>query len=402
MAAKSRVSSANRQSEAGAVKAALDRLGVVAPHTKKPVNDALLFGIGGGIGVGYYVMQYGPMLTLYVNTRIMTQESAKAGFPQAIADALGLMYKSFETPKSGEFLKKIDKALANGATPIVWAHRSGLKYYESQRKHDMTYHTIALLGSCDEGHGFTTVDLSAKPLTLSREYFEGVSRNPMAGKLRAMIIEPPSKPLDLKMTVVAGINACRSQMLEGWPIGRSQSNTGVNGLQKWASLLTDAKDKKGWPALFPTGDLLYPRLLSIFEQIELRGDRGAFRRLYADFLREAADVLGRKTLAKLADRFDDAAQQWSDLAAAFLPDRVPAFREIRNLLLRKSELFVTQGADARPEMQKINERLAAIEASVATSYPLDAAGRTALLADAAKRILAIAALERELFEALEG
>src|SRR4051812_13240267 len=66
-----------RQSEAGAIRFALTRLGVTAPHTKEPYSDAMLFGLGGGIGVGYYTFDYSGFVSMYLNTRFMTQESAK-------------------------------------------------------------------------------------------------------------------------------------------------------------------------------------------------------------------------------------------------------------------------------------------------------------------------------------
>ena len=46
-----------RHAESAAVANVLAFRGVLAPHTKEPFSEALLFGIAGGIGCGYFVIQ---------------------------------------------------------------------------------------------------------------------------------------------------------------------------------------------------------------------------------------------------------------------------------------------------------------------------------------------------------
>ena len=63
---------------------------------------------------------------------------------------------------------------------------------------------------------------------------------------------------------------------------------------------------------------------------------------------------------------------WRELPTLLLPDEVPPFAETRALLRSKHALFVEQGGAALGEMVAINERLAAIRASMATEFPLTA------------------------------
>src|SRR4051812_41918888 len=79
-----------RQVEAGAVRNVLAYHGVVTPHSGKPFDEALLFGIGGGIGLGYFVYMMPDHASLFVATRITTQESGHPGFAGAICERLGL------------------------------------------------------------------------------------------------------------------------------------------------------------------------------------------------------------------------------------------------------------------------------------------------------------------------
>ena len=46
------------------------------------------------------------------------------------------------------------------------------------------------------------------------------------------------------------------------------SNIGTEGLRKWARLLTDRKDKKGWPKVFPNGALAYLGLRRVYDGLE--------------------------------------------------------------------------------------------------------------------------------------
>src|SRR5690349_21183850 len=42
---------------------------VVSPHTNKPFSEAFVLGLGGGVGAGYFVFQYGDDSTMFIGTR---------------------------------------------------------------------------------------------------------------------------------------------------------------------------------------------------------------------------------------------------------------------------------------------------------------------------------------------
>src|SRR3990172_7681172 len=60
-------------------------------------------------------------------------------------------------------------------------------------------------------------------------------------------------------------------MARGIQVGQFRGNFGLAALEKWASLLTDERDRKGWPRFFPAGRDLLAALLAVYVQIELRG-----------------------------------------------------------------------------------------------------------------------------------
>jgi hypothetical protein len=211
---------------------------------------------------------------------------------------------------------------------------------------------------------------------------------------RALKVEAPAKALDLREGIREGIRACSQQMLHGWDKGGYKGNFGVQGLRKWANLLTDPKDKKGWPKFFPRGPDLHSALWSLFEQIESRGNgSGAFRPLYAEFLDEAGEVLGIAKLTELADQMRASGRMWSALAAALLPESIEPFSEIRRLGLERQRLFISKGQQGLDEIRSINKRLEGLRTDLEAEFPLDPDSTADLLNDLRVRAQDIAQLE---------
>jgi len=64
-----------------------------------------------------------------------------------------------------------------------------------------------------------------------------------------------------------------------------------------------------------------------------------------------------------------------------LPDSVEPLCEAREVTAAKYQLFTARGPAAASQMQKINRRLAAIEAGAAKDFPLNAKQTRELLAE---------------------
>ena len=57
-----------KYSETTAIRHLLDYYGVKAAHNNKPISEAMLFGISGGIGFSYYLFEYdGYEPTLFIS-----------------------------------------------------------------------------------------------------------------------------------------------------------------------------------------------------------------------------------------------------------------------------------------------------------------------------------------------
>src|SRR6185436_12685052 len=98
------------------------------------------------------------------------------------------------------------------------------------------------------------------------------------------------------------------------------------------------KAADSWEKIFRPGAHLYQGLRSITEYIEYYGTGGGLcRPIFAEFLSESGGALKDAGLTALGERYARLGVAWSELALAALPDRVPAFRETRELLARKWE-----------------------------------------------------------------
>jgi hypothetical protein len=106
-------------------------------------------------------------------------------------------------------------------------------------------------------------------------------------------------------------------------------------------------------------------------------------------------LLNKPALKDAARQFRTAANAWCDFANALLPDSVPAFKETRQLKLRRRELYVEKGGDSVEERRAINERLNQIKAEVAKSFPLSNEEAAALRETLAAHVLKIHDIELE-------
>jgi hypothetical protein len=182
-----------------------------------------------------------------------------------------------------------------------------------------------------------------------------------------------------------------------------KSNFGLNALAKWADLAGDLGVKKGWGRVFPPGPSLFQAQRQVFAYIETLGTGGSGSRgMYADFLEEAGLVLENPGLGEVAAQFRTAAQAWTDLAEAALPDEVPQLGELKTLERQKMALVLAQGQAAMPELEVIRAREAAIVAEVNEAYPLDETGAGAFYEGLAGHIRRVHDLETAAVEGLQA
>ncbi|MBI3449019.1 MAG: DUF4872 domain-containing protein [Acidobacteria bacterium] len=388
--------SGGRHHETAHLRNILDHLGLKAPHTGAPYSEEMLLGIGGGIGCGYFLFETGGSTFVSVGTRHLWQ-STKADFIQGICGRLGCRVTTKEASGHRAAEENLHEALLGGRPAVVWLGQASLPWHglpiEWLKLH---VYCIVVYGFDEKAGRYLVADRSRKPFTIDAKELAAARPAVISLRSRTLFVEPPNRAPDLAHAIRDGLQACVQGMIKP-----GSANFGLSALQKWADLLTNAKDVKGWPRALPPGTALLDALMSCYGGIETQGTGGgAFRSMYAAFLDEARGVLSLPALGDVAAGFRESAAAWTGLAGASLPEYVPLLVEARGLMGLKARLFEEGGDDSVPGILEVEGKLAALRDQAAIAFPLSAAQALDLLAGMRKKVERIHEIETGAIEAL--
>jgi hypothetical protein len=379
----------------------LSYLDIKAPHSGQPYSEAMLFGLGGGLGFSYFVIEYksARVKTLTLGTRITTlEESSRPQFVQTICQRIGVPVRVVQSSSPAAAHRGVRLALAEGIPPIVWIDLSGPPYRFSP-----TAEYAAAVVYAWKDDRILVSGKSRRPLSFRRKSFEAARASIGVPRARAVIVQRPERIPNLGTAVLDAVRETRDQMARGIDVGSFRGNFGLAGLEKWASLLTDDQDRKGWPRFFPPGRDLLAALAAVFAQIELRGrGGGAFRGLYADFLEEAAEAGKQRRLREAVEPFRLSARAWHNLARAALPNSVPELRRLRELTAAREALLARRGPDGLEEAERLGDEARRLRHTIEDQFPIPPADVLDLLSDLRRRVLKIHALEAAALQALRA
>jgi len=368
--------------------------GVVAPHTGKPLSEELLFGIGGGIGAGYFVVQYGGGTGFALGTRHLWHDHL--AYLKALCMRLGVLPTVKEASGPGPALDQLTETLQPGKPAICWLDPTSLPYYAyPERWRGAFTHVAVVFGHDLDKDEVWISDIARRGLCIRTAELRAAREAVESHRCRILSAEPPHALPDLRRPVRDGIRACYEELLSPPFV-----NFGIDSLKHWGLLVGNRKLQEGWTKLFKPGPRLLYALTWTYRYIEHLGSGGGGRRgMYATFLDEAGELLEHSQLTPIAAMYRACAERWTDIATAALPDSVPLLKETRALIAKRTALLRDQGTDALPELEKIQKRLNAIEEKAA-DFPLSKRESAALLADLSARILELYEAECEALSAL--
>jgi hypothetical protein len=390
--------------ETAALRGLFAAAGIVDPSTGDALSEAMLLGIGGGLGAAYFVFEYaGHPPHLYVGTRVGHQYPYTADFASAVCERLGVAFTIAETGGKKAAATSLRGAIAGDRAAITWADMASLPHQALPDTDTGALPHVVLVSSIDDEAGTATIyDVSSHPFIVDAPALDAARARLRKAKNRVLSIDEGAAIGDVKEAVRAGLRGCVQSLRDGALVSRAAGNFGLTAMSKWAGLANNGRNKKGWPKAFAPGVALYAGMRQTYFWIEASGTGGGgFRPMYADFLDQAAMLLSNDALATVAGTYRDLGEHWTALAMAMLPDGVPALSETRELLDAKRDA-VARGPDGIEALRAANARLDEIEASMVTSFPLDEAAAMALYADLEARLNDIVRLETEAVDALEA
>jgi hypothetical protein len=313
------------------------------------ISPALLYGIGGGIGFAHLVFVYGPgpaasglrseatregaapgatgpresserqqhgWTTVHVDGRYNALYFDKKGFVELACARLGVPVRVRPLANPATAGKQLRQALAAAPEVLLTVDLSRVPgAVPAVRPMSPCLVTVA-----GEGDELTVTGLPQGRVTMTWDELIA-ARWTEARKYGGLYVFGTPPPLDAGSAAGTAV-ARTAQSLLAPSSTRFDVNFGIPGIRRWARLLTDPRDKRGWPALFPDPAALRAALDSVADGLGGPGrTRDAGRAQYAAFLDEAATLVGSRELAEAAGTYRDLAQRWGELVAlAARPD----------------------------------------------------------------------------------
>ena len=366
--------------DTAAVANVLAHHGVTAGHTGEPLSEAMVLGVGGGLGAGYILWEFqahgSPDLVLGFRNRWQYP----ARWMAAALERLAVPAAHHETGGARTAARQLDAALASGHPALVTVDRQSVGYWHLPPElegHD-GYPVVVY---AEEGERVHVDDRGLAPLTVARPTLDAARARVGSYRHRMCVIEPDRDeiPADvLRAAVRAGLADAAEHL------AATSDSFGLPAWRKWSRMLTATRGAKAWPVVFADRRGLAGALLSAYEGIEPVGpDGGHLRGLYADFLDEAAELLDDAQLTRAATAWRAAGERWHALAEVVLPPG-----RLRELLVEVHAAVVERGDEGAGEAAAAASELWRTRARL-DETPRDDASIPALFAEMAELLEAI-------------
>jgi len=352
-----------RHAETASLANTLRAQGVRAPHNGQPFSEAMLLGIGGGLGAGYILWEFKEHHVKVLVFGWQNRWQYPMQFYENLCKRINVTPTFRETGSQKAAAQQLTEALDSGKPIVAWVDRAQMPYLQLPKSLEGHIgHLIAIYG-IEDGE-FLVDDLAVKPFRVPAETMVSARARIGSYKNRLLLATPEGAP-DLSEAIMAGLQACVEHL------SQSSDSFSLPTFQKWGKMMTHRKNPKGWPVVFADRRGLYSALKSAYEGIELVSTGGGgMRGLYADFLEEAADVLNRAVLREVAEQYRKLAARWSAFASAALPDPIEPLRQTKELLCQRYNILMTEGGDGVEAMRPLTEQLGKLYVQHNLEFPM--------------------------------
>jgi Butirosin biosynthesis protein H, N-terminal/Domain of unknown function (DUF4872) len=334
------ISYPGRHYETGTIANALLAMG-------SPRSEKMVLGASGGIAFGYFIFAYTGQLPHVA----LLPRNTFSPFLRAL-DNLGIRRESRETVNPEKAESNLFLELDSGHAPLVWVDIFSLPYRRDLSNGMWLTSPVAIVGY--SGDEFLIADGSGPATAVSRKDLAAARAKIKKDRFRMLVLERPDEAR-IAEGLKNGIETCTSLFLDKPPAG-SVNNFGITGMRQFIKMLTDEKNAAGWARKFAVNPATLQSLAGtvgqpgVFDWIDTWGTAGsADRTTYAEFLDEAAELIGRPDLGEAANLFHQSAQNWATIAELCLPNEIP---ELARLKALKRSFARTRPADpARPRLR---------------------------------------------------
>jgi hypothetical protein len=290
-----------------------------------PITEALVLGIGGGLGAGYILWEFSQETDPKPIRGVPVRRVVTIGFRNnwqypdrwvdKTLDRLGVAFQREQTAGPAKAERQLESALASGRSVMADVSAADLPYWHlPDEERGWWGYPIAVTGQ--EDGAFAVYDRNDGRLTVTRSAMSE-ARNRIPSWKNRMVTITASRSLGHEQ-MAAAIEAGLADAVAH--LASSSDSFSLPALAKWARMV-DSEKGKGWRRVFADGQGLWRALRSTYESVADVGiEGGSLRPLYAEFLVEASSQLDRPELVEVGRLYQRAADAWDDVADAALPD----------------------------------------------------------------------------------
>jgi hypothetical protein len=353
------------------------------------LSEAMLLGIGGGLGAGYVLWEFKAHESAIIVLGFRNRWNYQTERLTILCERLDAKHTVQEAGGAKAAAANLQAALDAGRPFIAWVDKAHLPHqFLPEALKGYASHIVGVHEQ--KGDDILVDDLGEKLFAVPVDIFAAGRARIGSDKNRLLLVEAPGK-VDLKKAIVMGIQDHIQHL------GGDSDSFNLPVYKKWARMLTDTRNKKGWPVVFKKRVGLYATLRSVYEGIVLDGTDGAgLRSMYADFLDEAAPIVNKPALKEVARHYRNVAELWKAFAESALPDK--PFKETRNLLNKRYRLLKRHELN---ELRKVSIQLDQMMNEMNHAFPLDNPAITTLFTAMQARLDAVYQAEVAALEALK-
>ena len=306
-----------------------------------------------------------------------------------------------ETGSARRAEEQLRAAVGQGVPVIAWADQQALGYrYLPAWLEGYGGHPVTVYGIYERAGVALVDDRNRAPLTVPLTALAAARARVGSYRHRQLALDAPAAELDVDGLSKAVRDGLAEQVEH---LSKRSDSFSLPAFRKWARLLTGTGNAKAWPKVFADRVSLFDACLSVYENLEPAAGSGGgnLRGLYAQFLDEAAGLLGQPALGGAAAAYREAAARWHRVAEVALPaDREP-FAEARRLTDRL-QAEVERGDAGRRQAAETAARLWELRDRWRPAFPGDDDQVEALLAGLAAAVVAAGDAEDAALQRLAG
>jgi hypothetical protein len=298
-----------------------------------PLTEAMLLGLGAGMGFIYWKMKFGESTYVFMGGRGNTKD-----FFDDIGKRTGVDIRVISTSSVKKAESSLLEKLEQKEPVMLFGDMGYLPWFEFPEEYHFGGHTFVVCGY-DGQDTVLASDMDQRASGLKKGFYCPTTLEQL-NRARSS----PHKPFPAKNTYLEfdfskyrqptaeDIYSSIQQTVESL-LNPPIKNIGVKGLRH------SAKEIKKWSELFNDYDLRM-NLFSIFIFFEIGGTGGGcFRYMYSRFLKEAAEVTRNDKLMDASVKIQKAGEMYTDIGLLF--KEAEKIKDIDERITKASDIFLS-------------------------------------------------------------